>query len=85
MSPFYPIKAHEAGVSQIYVGFIFGVMAITQIISSLLVGTFLHSFDVERYQIIMLGSFLIIIQTFLLGSLEYVSNKNVFIMLSFVA
>lgn len=27
MSPFYPIKAKERGVEQIYVGFIFSVMA----------------------------------------------------------
>lgn len=85
MSPFYPIKAKETGIDQIYVGFIFGVMAICQVFASLLVGSCLHRFDVERYQIIMLGSLLIIAQTLLLGSLDYVKNKNLFIALSFIA
>lgn len=28
LSPFYPIKARERGVSQLYIGFVFGVMAL---------------------------------------------------------
>lgn len=72
MSPFYPIKAKEKGVSQIYVGFIFGLMAFCQIISSLVVGRSLHTFNIARYQLIMIGSALIILQTGILGMLEHV-------------
>lgn len=85
MSPFYPIKAKEKGVSQIYVGFIFGVMALCQILSSLLVGQFLHTFNIERHQLITMGSALIIFQTGVLGMLEHIDSVNAFITISFVA
>lgn len=85
MSPFFPIQAQDKGVSQINVGLIFGVMAVCQILASMLVGTFIHLFEVERYQLILIGSLLIIIQNGLLGSLWFVENTNLFIGLSFLA
>lgn len=45
MSPFYPLKAKEKGVTIIYVGFVMGVMAGFQIITSFLVGKYLHNFS----------------------------------------
>ena len=45
----------------------------------------MHSFNIERYQIIMFGSFLIIAQTALLGCLEYVDSTRAFVGLSFLA
>jgi len=38
MSPFYPLKAKEKGVSIVYVGLVIGLMAFMQIISSFTVG-----------------------------------------------
>ena len=60
MSPFYPLKARERGISIIYIGLMLGLMAIMQIVSSLLVGKFLHRIG-GRHPIIMVGSLFIII------------------------
>jgi len=60
MSPFYPLKAKEKGVSVIWVGMVIGTMAITQIISSFLVGKFLKKMG-GRTQVIFMGCLLIII------------------------
>ena len=48
-------------------------MAVMQIVSSLIVGKFLHKMG-GRHPIIMVGSLFIIIQAFLLGYLEYVED-----------
>ena len=42
MSPFYPIKATNIGVSKIQIGYIFSVMALAQIVSSVAAGKFMH-------------------------------------------
>jgi len=43
MSPFYPLKAKEKKISVVYVGFVMGVMAAMQIVSSFVVGKFMHN------------------------------------------
>lgn len=60
-------------------------MAVAQVISSFAIGKFLHSFNVARHQVIMIGSSLIIIQTISLGYLEYVHSVQTFVIISFVA
>ena len=60
-------------------------MAIAQVISSFVIGKFLHNFNVARHQVIMIGSSLIIIQTISLGYLEYVHSIQAFIIISFAA
>jgi len=59
-------------------------MAIMQIVSSFLVGKFLHKIG-GRSPIIMVGSLFIIIQTFLLGYLEYVKDEDTFLFISYIA
>lgn len=59
MAPFYPLKAKEKGVSTMQIGLVIGVMAGMQIVSSALVGKYLHQIG-GRNPIIMLGSMLII-------------------------
>ena len=86
MSPFYPLKAKEKNISVVYVGFVMGVMAATQIVSSFIIGKFMHNFqEVGRHHIIMLGTFLIIIQTASLGYLDNVNDRTVFLTISFAA
>ena len=84
MAPFYPLKAKERGVSVIWVGFIIGIMAIMQIVSSVAVGKFLHKLG-GRNPIIMIGSLLIIIQTSTLCLLNYEQDPNRFLIFSFIA
>lgn len=45
----------------------------------------MHTFKIRRDQIIMIGSLLIIIQTAMLGSLEFVHDTKLFITMSFTA
>jgi cyanate permease len=59
LSPFYPIKARDRGISIIWIGICISLMAIMQIVSSFLVGKFLHKIG-GREPIIMVGSALII-------------------------
>jgi hypothetical protein len=42
MSPFYPLKAKEKGITIIWIGFVIGIMALFQIVSSVIVGKYLH-------------------------------------------
>lgn len=84
MAPFYPIEAKMKGVSVIWVGMIIGIMAMLQIVSSFIVGKFLHKIG-GRNPIIMIGSLLIIFQTSMLGYIDYVQDTNTFIILSFAA
>jgi MFS family permease len=76
MSPFYPIKATQIGVSKIQIGYIFSVMAFGQIVSSFIVGKFMHYVKGGRHQIILLGSILIIAQTVMLGTLEWITDLH---------
>lgn len=84
MSPFYPLKAKEKGIDGIWVGFIFGTMALMQILSSAIVGKYLHK-TAGRGKIIMMGSFLIICQTSLLGYLHFEDDQTRFLLFSFLA
>ena len=84
MSPFYPLKAKEKGITIIWIGFVIGIMALFQIVSGIIVGKFLHKMGGRQY-VIMLGSFFIICQTALLGNLEYVKGFNEFLFISFLA
>ena len=61
MSPFYPLKAKEKGVTPVYVGFVFGMMAVAQMLSSYAVGRCMHLFGNVRHGVIMLGTFFIIL------------------------
>ncbi len=59
MGPFYPLKAQEKGVSVTWVGLVIGWMAITQVLSGILVGKFLGRLG-GRNLVIMAGSLMII-------------------------
>jgi MFS family permease len=59
MSPFYPLKAKEKGLDLVWIGVVIGVMAVAQILSSFIVGKFLHRIG-GRHIIILFGSLLII-------------------------
>lgn len=84
MSPFYPLKAKEKGVSIVYTGFVIGTMAVFQILSSALIGRFLKKIG-GRNWVIYMGTFLIIIQTSCLGLINYVDDDKLFLLLSFAA
>lgn len=60
LSPFYPLKARERGVSVIYIGFVLGFFAVLQIISSAIIGRNMHKLQGGRHILIMMGSFLLI-------------------------
>ena len=59
MSPFYPIKAKEKGVSVVNIGFVIGTMAVSQIMGSFFVGKFLKALG-GRNCIIITATLLII-------------------------
>lgn len=84
MSPFYPLKAKEKGVSVIWIGFVIGTMAVFQILSSFLVGKFLKQMGGRNF-IITFSTMLIIVQTTMLGYLEYVDDDDLFLNISFIA
>ena len=84
MSPFYPVKAKERGVSVVNIGFVIGTMAVCQIIGSFFVGLFLKALG-GRNCIIITATLLIISQSALLGYLEYVEDDQMFLYLSLLA
>ena len=84
MSPFYPLKAKSKGINLVWVGLVIGVMAVAQILSSFIVGKFLHRIG-GRHIIILFGSLLIIAQTSMLGYLEYEDDKDRFLKISLIA
>ena len=59
-------------------------MALMQIVSGILVGKFLSKIG-GRQGVILIGSFLIIVQTGTLAYLEYVTDPERFLVLSYVA
>jgi MFS family permease len=58
-------------------------MAITQVITQLGMGTFIHKIDIKRSSLIVFGAFLIIIQACGVGMLEYAPNSTVFMLWAF--
>jgi MFS family permease len=84
MSPFYPIKAKEKGVTVVWVGIVIGTMAVFQIISSFLVGRYLNELG-GRNTVIFMATIMIILQALILGSLEYVEDDQTFLWWSFIA
>ena len=78
ISPFYPLKAEERGIDIVWVGFVIGVMAFAQILSSFITGKILNKLGGRAY-VLLFGSILIIIQTFLMGSLEYQHDRDKFL------
>mmetsp|Transcript_16613 Transcript_16613/g.28301 ORF Transcript_16613/g.28301 Transcript_16613/m.28301 type:complete len:299 (-) Transcript_16613:695-1591(-) len=84
MAPFYPLKAREKGVSVIWIGMVIGLMAFMQIVSSALVGKFLHQMGGRNF-IIIVGSLLIIFQTTFLTYLNYENDVQRFLAFSFLA
>ena len=67
-----------------WIGLVIAVMALLQIVSSALVGKFLHVIG-GRNPIILIGSLLIIIQTATLMYLDYEVDDTRFLYLSFIA
>lgn len=74
ISPFYPLKAQERQIDIVWVGFVIGIMAFAQILSSFMTGKILNRLGGRAF-VIMFGSVLIIVQTVLLGSLEYEHDR----------
>lgn len=60
-------------------------MALAQIVSAVIVGKFMHYIKGGRHYIILLGSLLIIAQTCMLGSLEWITDLQSFLIVSFIA
>jgi MFS family permease len=84
MSPFYPIKAKQKGVTVGWIGIVIGCMALFQIISSYLVGRFLKQLG-GRTTVVFIATLMIISQALILGLLEWVESDETFLYLSFVA
>lgn len=84
MSPFYPIKAKQKGVTVGWIGIVMGTMAVFQIISSSLVGRYLQKLG-GRTTVIFIATLMIIAQSIILGMLEYVESDEQFLYLSFLA
>jgi len=85
MSPFYPLKAAEKGVTPVYVGFVFGTMAVAQMVSSFMVGKCMHNFGSVRHYVIMTGTLFIIMQTAGLGYIDNVEDEETFLRISFIS
>jgi MFS family permease len=85
MSPFYPIKAKEKGVSPVSIGLVFGTMAFSQMIASCVVGRSMHIFGNVRHGVIMIGTLLIVFQTASLGYLDNINDVATFLRISFIA
>jgi hypothetical protein len=61
------------------------VLAFAQIVSAVLVGKFMHYVTGGRHYIILVGSLFIIAMTCMLGSLEWVTDFESFVLISFIA
>jgi len=87
LSPFYPLKAKEKGVSIIYIGFVLGFFAILQIVSSTIFGKKMHKFKSGRHWFIIGGAVLIMCQISMMGLIDYIpkENTNWFLAASFFA
>ena len=87
LSPFYPLKAKEKGVSIIYIGFVLGFFAILQIVSSTIFGKKMHKFKSGRHWFIIFGAVLIMCQISMMGLIDYIpkENTNWFLFCSFFA
>ena len=84
MSPFYPIKAKEKDISSSYVGMVMGTFPIAQLVSAFLVGKCLQRLG-GRATVIVIGQMMIVVQTVLLGYLQYEDDRQAFLILSFLA
>jgi hypothetical protein len=60
MSPFYPIKAKQKGVTVGWVGFVIGTMAVFQIMSSYIIGKKMNKIGGGRTTVVFVATFLII-------------------------
>lgn len=85
LSPFYPLKAREKGISIIWIGFVLGFFAILQIIASALIGRNMHRLEGGRHVLIMVGSLLLIAQISIMGLIDYVKDGEWFLFWSFFA
>lgn len=85
MSPFYPLKAREKGISVIWIGFVLGFFACLQIVSSALIGKNLHKLEGGRHILIMIGSLLLILQISIMGLIDYIEDGDWFLFWSFFA
>lgn len=81
--PFYPIEAEIKGVPRVLLGFIIGTFAIVFIISSIVTGQNLKF--IGRANGLKFGMLFIVVQLTIMGSLEYVDNVPIFILMSFIA
>jgi len=85
LSPFYPLKAREKGISVIWIGFVLGFFAILQIVASALIGKNLHKIQGGRHILIMIGSLLLIAQITIMGLIDYIKDPDWFLFASFLA
>lgn len=85
LSPFYPLKAREKGVQVIWIGFVLGFFAVLQIISSALIGRYMHVLKGGRHILIMIGSILLILQITIMGLIDYIKDGDYFLYASFFA
>lgn len=85
LSPFYPLKAREKGISVIWIGFVLGFFACLQIVSSALIGKNMHKLEGGRHVLIMIGSLLLIAQIAIMGLIDYIEDGDWFLFWSFFA
>ena len=69
----------------IWIGFVLGFFACLQIVSSAMIGRQMHKLEGGRHILIMIGSFLLILQISMMGLIDYIEDGNWFLILSFVA
>ena len=79
---YYPLKAISRGVSITETGFVLGSQTFMAMIGSLMVTAWMAKNPVRN---LMMGFILIVIGVFLLGSLEWIYDKDQFLMFSFLS
>lgn len=85
LSPFYPLKAREKGISVIWIGFVLGFFACLQIVASAIIGKNMHKLAGARHKLIMVGSLFLIAQISIMGLIDYIEDGDWFLFWSFFA
>lgn len=85
LSPFFPLKAKEKGVTVQQIGLVLGFFACLQIITSVLLGRYMHHLEGGRHLLIMVGSFLLIAQITIMGFIDYIESAFIFLFFAFIA
>ena len=80
LSPFYPLRAKEAGLSVSQIGIVLGTVAATTALTGFMTSLLLKVFG--RRTVMFVGQLTLIAQFATLGCLDYINDADTFFMVS---